>query len=122
METYRNHIQIAKPVDKSEFQTDWPCVYLVYMHGYTALLYRDYKPFKGSLWTNEYNGMSKGFWTLLNWPRGSSHWEVNFLESFLRKKHDVASASPLGKKPQRRNGELWGKLGSNVQTNRFSRV
>ena len=53
-----------------------------------------------------------------------------FWSFFSRKKRGTSvahvvsevSTTPLGEKPQRRNGELWGKLGSNVQTNRFCRV
>ena len=40
--------------------------YLSYVGNYTAQFYVDYtKPSQGSLWTNQYNGMSQGFWMLL---------------------------------------------------------
>ena len=36
--------------------------WLFYIEDYTTQLYRDYnKPLQGSLLTNQYNGMSKGF-------------------------------------------------------------
>ena len=40
--------------------------WLVYIRDYTVLLYSDYnKPILGSLLTNQYYGMSEGFWSLL---------------------------------------------------------
>ena len=46
--------------------------WLFYIEDYTTQLYRDYnKPLQESLVTNQYNGMSRGFWTLFNFFEGA---------------------------------------------------